>query len=64
MIECVKRVVERGWGRGITCVGCVCEVLVGGLGGSESEVEVGAVRQLKCLSTSLLMCALLMPAQK
>jgi len=57
--ECKKWVVERGWERGNAFVVCVCEVLVGGLGGHESVVEEGSGEQLEWVSTSLLMYALL-----
>lgn len=52
---CVKWVADRGGGGWITCAGD--EVLVGGLDGHESEVEVGSGGQLTWVFASLLMCA-------
>lgn len=50
---------ERGWGWGIAWVGGVRKVLVGGLSASEFVVEVRSGGQVNWVSTSLLMCALL-----
>jgi len=50
---------ERCWGQGFVCVGDVREVLVGGVSASEFVVEVGSGGQLKWVSTSPLICVLL-----